>query len=361
MLERPIGDARPVREQAGPAFVATEAAGLVHLTDGEPGIRRRRAGKGFTYLDPDGRKVADGETLSRIRSLAIPPAWTDVWISPLADSHMQATGRDERGRKQYRYHPEWTACRDEVKFGSLAAFASALPNLRGRVEADLGKRGLTRDRVLASVVWLLDNSMIRIGNPSYSRDNGSFGLTTLRGRHVAIEGSTLRFAFRGKAGKEWRLRIADRRIARVVRTIQDLPGQHLFQYLDEEGGRRQVHSQDVNGYIREVMGAGFSSKHFRTWGGTVRAAGLLAETPRPENGRAAAVALNAAIDRVAARLGNTRAVCRQCYIHPLVIDSWNAGQLGEELARLRARMRRDPAPLSEEEAVVLRWLERKEG
>lgn len=336
---------------------ATEA-GLVHVSDTEPGIRRRRAGKGFFYVDSDGGRVTDESTLARIRSLAIPPAWADVWISPLEDGHIQATGRDERGRKQYRYHPGWTACRDEVKFGSLAAFAAALPDLRRRVEIDLGARGLSHERVLATVVWLLDRSMIRIGNPSYSRENGSFGLTTLRGRHVEIQGTTLRFAFRGKSGKEWRLRISDRRISRVVRAIQDLPGQHLFQYLDEDGARRQVRSQDVNDYIRAAAGDAFSSKHFRTWGGTVRAAGVLAATPLPEGGRAVATTLNAAIDRVAARLGNTRTVCRRCYIHPLVIEAWSEGRLGEELRRIKARLRGDPAPLSGQEAVVLRWLAR---
>lgn len=340
---------------------APEAVGLVHVTDAEPGIRRRRAGKGFSYRDTENRAVTDTATLARIRSLAIPPAWTDVWISPVAEGYLQATGRDERGRKQYRYHPDWTACRDEAKFGSLSAFAKGLPELRGRVEADLGLRGLSRERVLASVVWLLDRSMIRVGNAAYSRQNKSFGLTTLRGRHVAIEGSTLRFSFRGKSGKEWRLRITDRRIARVVRTIQDLPGQNLFQYLDEEGTRRQVRSQDVNDYIRSVMGEGFSSKHFRTWGGTVRAAAVLANTPRPESTRAAAVALNEAIDQVAGWLGNTRSVCRKCYIHPLVIEAWDEGRLGAELRSLAARMRRDPAPLSAQEAVVRRWLERAEG
>ncbi len=344
-----------------PGTSSADSAGLVYVSEGEPGIRRRRAGRGFVYIDCHGQKVTDDETLRRIRSLAVPPAWTGVWISPVEDGHMQATGRDERGRKQYRYHPEWIASRDQVKFGSLAAFAAALPDLRRRVEADLSARGLSRDRVLASIVWLLDRTMIRIGNPSYSRENGSYGLTTLRGRHVAVDGSTLRFAFRGKSGKEWRLRVSDRRIARVVRTIQDLPGQHLFQYLDDESSRRQVRSQDVNDYIRAGTGAAFSSKHFRTWGGTVRAANLLADTPRPDSARAAAVTLNEAIDRVAARLGNTRAVCRRCYIHPLVIEAWNEGRLGDELRRTKARMRRDPAPLSEEEAILLRWLERAEG
>ena len=340
---------------------AAESAGLAYVAQAEPGIRRRRAGRGFVYIDRRGKKVTDAETLQRIRSLAIPPAWSDVWISPVEDGHIQATGRDERGRKQYRYHPGWIAHRDQVKFASLSAFAAVLPDLRRRVEADLSARGLTRDLILASVVWLLDRTMIRIGNPSYSRENGSYGLTTLRGRHVEVDGSTLRFAFRGKSGREWRLRISDRRIARVVRTIQDLPGQHLFQYLDEEGACRQVNSQDVNDYIRAGAGAAFSSKHFRTWGGTVRAAGLLAATPRPESDRAAAIALNDVVDRVAARLGNTRAVCRRCYIHPLVIEAWNEGRLGDELSRAKTRMRRNPAPLSEDEAILLRWLKRAEG
>lgn len=342
-------------------LAAAEAANLVYYADAEPGMTRRRAGKGFWYADPAGQKVSDTRTLARIRALAIPPAWTDVWISPLAESHIQATGRDERGRKQYRYHERWTACRDEVKYGSLVAFADSLPDLRERVDSDLSRRGLPQERVLASIVWLLDRSMIRVGNATYAKENKSFGLTTLRDRHVDVSGSTLRFAFRGKSGKEWRLRISDRRIARVVKGAQDLPGQHLFQYIDEGGARRAIKSQDVNAYIQEAAGSDFSSKHFRTWGGTVRAAEIFAQTPVPETQRATATTLNAVIDQVAARLGNTRAVCRKCYVHPLVVLSWSEGQLGEELAAIAARRRSAPARLSDEEDVLLRWLRRAEG
>jgi DNA topoisomerase-1 len=345
-----------------PAVAASaEAASLVYCSDTEPGIRRKRAGKGFWYLGPDGTKIANAATLSRIRGLAIPPAWTDVWISPVAEGHIQATGRDDRGRKQYRYHARWTACRDEVKYSSLTAFARALPRMRRRIEGDLGKRGLPRERVLASIVWLLDNALIRVGNAAYARDNNSFGLTTLRDRHVKIEGPTLRFAFRGKSGKEWRLRISDRRIARIVKGVQDLPGQHLFQYLNGEGSRKPIGSQDVNEYIRQAGAADFSSKHFRTWGGTIRAAQIFAATAVPETKRETARVMNQVIDAVAAQLGNTRAVCRQCYIHPLVMSAWSEGRLADELAAVRRRYRKPPERLHAEEALVLRWLERAEG
>ena len=327
------------------------------MDDGEPGCRRRRAGKGFTYVDAGGRRVDDVATLARIRALAIPPAWNDVWICPDPAGHIQATGRDQRGRKQYRYHPAWTACRDEAKFSSLADFARLLPKLRERVEADLGRRGLPLERVVASVVHLLDRTMIRIGNDAYRRENNSFGLTTLRSRHLEIEGANLRFAFKGKSGQEWRLRLSDRRIARVVRAIQELPGQHLFQYLDEDGARREISSHDVNDYIREAIGPQFTSKHFRTWGATVFAVTELADEPLPGPKRAQAVALNAVLDRVAARLRNTRAVCRRCYVHPAVVDAWLDGRLHEEIKAIRVRARRPLKGLDADESLVLRWLD----
>ena len=354
MLTKPQADVKD-SEKLG-ALASVEAVDLVYCTDSEPGIRRRKAGRGFSYAGPDGEEI-DIETYDRIRMLAIPPAWTDVWISPTPDGHLQATGRDERGRKQYRYHERWTACRDEVKYSSLVEFAHALPALRERMDADLRRHGLPRERVLASIVWLLDNSMIRVGNAAYARENNSFGLTTLRDRHVQVDGSTLRFAFRGKSGKEWKLRISDRRIARIVKGVQDIPGQHLFQYLDEDGSRKPVKSQDVNAYIREASGADFSSKHFRTWGGTVCAAWLFAGTELPATKRETARVMNAIIDRVAARLGNTRAVCRKCYVHQLVFTAWSEGRLGPELAALKSRMRKQPDGLDEDEALVLRWLE----
>lgn len=352
-----LGNTSPRLEPTAEA----EAAGLVYAVDTEPGILRRRAGKGFWYVDPGGEKVSNFQTLARIRALAIPPAWTDVWISARADAHIQATGRDDRGRKQYRYHARWTACRDEVKYGSLVNFADTLPELRERIDLDLSRRGLPQERVLASVVWLLDRAMIRVGNASYARDNKSFGLTTLRDRHVDVRGATLRFAFRGKSGKEWRLRISDRRIARVVKGAQDLPGQHLFQYIADDGSRRAVTSQDVNAYIHEATGSDFSSKHFRTWGGTVRATQLLAPTPLPENDRAVARTLNAVIDQVAAHLGNTRTVCRKCYVHPLVVRSWTEGRLGDELTAVASASRSSRERLSREEDLVFRWLQNAEG
>ncbi|RCS25247.1 DNA topoisomerase IB [Phyllobacterium salinisoli] len=337
------------------------AASLIYCNDTEPGIRRRRVGKGFWYVATDGSRLDDGETLTRIRSLAIPPAWTDVWISPHEDGHIQATGRDARGRKQYRYHARWTIYRDEVKFSNLVAFARALPKLRQQVDSDLRRHGVPRERILAAVVWLLDRAMIRIGNPSYARDNNSFGLTTLREQHVELEGSTLRLQFSGKSGKEWNLKITDRRIARVIRALQDLPDQRLFQYLDADGQRHSVASQDVNDYIREAGGPAFSSKHFRTWGGTVRAAGLFAGTEVPATKGEHARVMNSIIDQVAAKLGNTRTVCRQCYIHPAVIAAWSDGRLSPELGEIRRRMRKIPQDLHEEEAMVLRWLERLEN
>jgi DNA topoisomerase-1 len=348
--------------RAAVAEAAAKEAALTYVSDSEPGIRRKHSGKSFAYVGPSGRKIADRATLQRIHEIVIPPAWQDVWISADADGHIQATGRDERGRKQYRYHPRWLACRDEAKYSSLAAFAKALPAIRARIDGDLRKRSLSRDRVIASVVWLLDNTMIRIGNAQYARDNKSFGLTTLRSRHVEVEGARLRFRFKGKSGKEWQLRLVDRRMARIVRSVQELPGQQLFQYLDEAGERHSVTSQDVNDYIREAGGNDdFSSKHFRTWGGTVRAAAIFAATELPETKAGTARAMNAVIDGVAARLGNTRTVCRKCYVHPAIVESWAKGSLPGELAALRKSRRKSPAGLDAEEALVLHWLEAREG
>jgi DNA topoisomerase-1 len=343
-------------ETTGVAASAAAVA-LTHGSDAEPGIRRRRAGRGFAYAWPDGSPIDDPAVLDRIRALVIPPAWSEVWIALSPDSHLQATGKDARGRKQYRYHERWTACRDEVKYTSLLDFARALPRLRRAVEADLRRRGLSREKVLGTVVWLLDNTLIRVGNADYARANRSYGLTTLRDRHVLVEGSTLRFDFTGKSGKVWRLRITDRRIARIVKEAQDLPGQHLFQYLDGEGERRAVTSQDVNGYIRAAGGGTFSSKHFRTWGGTVHAVARFAGVEPPASQRELRRSTNAVVDAVAARLGNTRAVCRTCYIHPDVFASWSEGRLAGELAEVRRRFRRTPDGLDRTEYLVLRWLE----
>jgi DNA topoisomerase-1 len=339
---------------------AAEQASLTYISDSERGIRRRRSGGGFSYIGANGKSVADKRTLERIQALAIPPAWTDVWISPDPNGHIQATGRDQRDRKQYRYHQRWSECRDEVKYSSLADFARSLPTLRERVDGDLRRRELPLERVVASIVWLLDNTMIRVGNANYARDNKSFGLTTLRSRHLEVDGAKLRFAFKGKSGKEWKLRLVDRRMARILRSIQELPGQDLFQYIDEDGERRAVRSHDVNNYIRETTGADFSSKHFRTWGGTVRAVSLFAELPVPDTQTAVKRATNIVIDEVARHLGNTRTVCRKCYVHPLVVDSWSKGRLADELSEARRLRRRRPG-LDDEEALVLRWLEAQQG
>ncbi|MBX3531820.1 MAG: DNA topoisomerase IB [Rhizobiaceae bacterium] len=332
---------------------AVERASLAYVSDTEPGIRRKGAPKRFRYIDANGRKIGEGAALERIRALSIPPAWTDVWICPDADGHIQATGRDMKDRKQYRYHERWAACRDEVKFSSLAAFARALPKLRERTDADLRRRGLPRDKVLASIVWLLDNTMIRVGNAQYARDNKSFGLTTLRSRHIQIDGAKLRFDFKGKSGKDWKVRLTDRRMARVLKGLQELPGQHLFQYVGDDGERRVVRSEHVNAWIAEATGDDFTSKHFRTWGGTVRAMSILAGRELPEGN--VKRALNAAIDEVAGRLGNTRGVCRRCYVHPAVIEHWQEGKLGEEVKAVKRARRKG---LDDEEAVVAAWLEK---
>jgi len=354
-----LDETKPNESGEDDPVAAAGRAQLTYVSDSEPGIRRKGAPKRFYYVDPDGNPLKEGGTVRRIRALAIPPAWSDVWISPDPNGHIQATGRDDRGRKQYRYHPDWAAERDGQKYSSLIAFAEALPRLRGQVDADLGRRGFPVERVVASVVWLLDNTMIRVGNVAYARDNKSFGLTTLRDRHVTIAGSSLRFAFKGKSGKEWRLKLVDRRIARVVRGAQDIPGQKLFQYLDEAGARRPVRSQDVNRYIREAAGNGFSAKHFRTWGGTIHAASLLAQTERPDSKTAQKRVLNGIVDKVAGRLGNTRSVCRQCYIHPAVTQAWLEGDLLEGMTQAN-KGKRGIKGLDQEEALVLRWLKAHE-
>jgi len=343
-----------MREKAN-SEKAANGTQLRYVDDSEPGIRRKGAPKRFWYLGPKGAKLREGRTVQRIRALAIPPAWTDVWISPDPSGHIQATGRDFKGRKQYRYHVDWAAERDGQKYDSLVEFAEALPRLRAQVDADLRRHGLPFARVAAAVVWLLDNTMIRIGNAAYAKENNSFGLTTLRDRHVDIDGASLRFAFKGKSGKEWKLKLVDRRIARVVRGAQDIPGQKLFQYLDENGIRRPVRSQDINGYIREAAGNGFSAKHFRTWGGTIHAAALFAQTECPESKSAQRRVMNGIIDKVAERLVNTRSVCRKSYIHPTVLNDWLDGKLNEGNWSA-AKVKRMHPGFNDDEARLLNWL-----
>jgi DNA topoisomerase-1 len=334
---------------------AAHAAGLRYVNDGDPGITRRRAGKGFSYKSLDGAPIRDGDELRRLRALAVPPAWTDVWICPSPRGHIQATGRDARGRKQYRYHEEWTRTRGEAKFERTVAFARALPRLRRRVTRDLQRTGLPREKVLAAVVRLLETTLIRVGNEEYARHNRSFGLTTLRRRHADVRGSAVKFTFRGKSGVSHSVGIRDRRLARVVRLCQELPGQRLFEYLDEDGCVQIVSSEDVNGYLRVVMGSDFTAKDFRTWSGTVIAMRALKARvgEPPTNAR-----VKSAVAEVAAELGNTPAVARSGYIHPAVIDAYLDGSLDDMLANRDSKVRRGDAELRADERRALDLVDR---
>jgi DNA topoisomerase-1 len=316
---------------------AARSAGLRYVQDDQVnGISRTGAPGRFHYRLPSGKPVRDRATLKRIQALAIPPAWKQVWIAPSAHAHLQATGRDARGRKQYRYHAGFAAIRDADKFAHLVAFAEGLPALRRRLKADLKRRGLPREKVLAGIVTLLEESLIRVGNEDYARDNHSFGLTTLRNGHVKVRGDAMRFLFTGKSGKRWDLSIRDRRVARLVRSCQDLPGQQLFEYRDDEGAVHAISSTDVNDYLRRVSGRDITAKDFRTWAGTVEAAKAFARCEGP----ASKTLVRAVVGQVAARLGNTIAVCRKCYIHPAVIEAFEQQRLkvpprGAEAAVLR--------------------------
>ena len=331
-------------------------AGLVYATDADPGISRLKAGRGFTYRSADGRAVRDRATLERIRSLVIPPAWTKVWIAPRANAHLQATGRDARGRKQYRYHPRWTAVRDETKYTRMLAFAQVLPAIRRRVASDLRRAPLSRARVLATVVALLERTLIRVGNDEYARTNGSFGLTTLRDRHVDVRGRRVRFNFRAKSGVMQKVDLHDAGLARSVQRCQDLPGQTLFQYLDEAGARRTISSTDVNDYLREAAGQEVTAKDFRTWSGTVLAACALCADIELASATARARFVSEAVGGVAERLGNTKAVCRRCYIHPAVIDAFLDGETIAPFVRATASGRGNRHRLSCEEAAVVKLL-----
>ncbi len=310
---------------------SAKAAGLRYVMDDEPGIRRLKRGKGFTYVDPQGNVVRSPKDLERIRKLAIPPAWTDVWICLRANGHLQATGRDAKGRKQYRYHADWREVRDETKFGRMMAFGEALPKIRERIDRDMSLRGLPREKVVATVVKLLETTLIRVGNKEYVKQNNSFGLTTLRDQHVDVDGSTLRFEFRGKSGKEHSVEIQDRRLARIVKQCRDLPGQKLFQYLDENKERQSVSSEDVNAYLKETTGEDFTAKDFRTWGGTVLALSALLEIGSCETEREANKAVVETIKRVAGQLGNRPAICRKYYVHPTVLQTFLEGSLPQAL------------------------------
>jgi DNA topoisomerase I len=336
---------------------SAKAAGLRYVTDTTPGIRRKRTGRGFTYFGVDGRPIRDLRELHRIKSLGIPPAWTDVWICPLLYGHLQATGRDAKGRKQYRYHPRWREVRDETKYGRMLVFGEALPLIRKQVEHDLALPGLPRAKVLATILRLLETTLIRVGNEEYARANHSFGLTTLRDQHVDIAGTTLRFHFRGKSGQAHRVEINARRLARIVKGCQEIPGQELFQYRDDEGQRRTIDSADVNEYLRQITGQDFTSKDCRTWAGTVLAVQALQGCGSGESVTHAKKAVVQAIKTVAAQLGNTPAICRKCYVHPAVIEAYLGGSL---LYMLRALAEQNTTPalngLSPEERRVLTFL-----
>jgi DNA topoisomerase I len=341
-------------------IAAAKDAGLRYVSDTAPGITREAAGKEFRYRGPGGRLISDKATLGRIRSLAIPPAWTDVWICPLAHGHIQATGRDARRRKQYRYHPDWRAVRDENKYERMIAFGRALPKIRQRVERDLRLPGLGRKKVLAAMVRLLETTLIRVGNEEYARQNRSFGLSTMRDRHVSVRGGSLHFEFRGKSGKQHEIDLHDPRLAEIVRRTQDLPGQELFQYEDEGGGPQKISSEDVNAYLREIAGEEFSAKDFRTWAGTVLAAVALQQFEKFDTKAQAKKNLLRAIESVSERLGNTPSVCRKCYIHPVVLDSYLDGATVKVLQeKAEKTLRHDLARLTARESAVLTFLQQR--
>lgn len=324
------GEGSRTERASGVAAASAVPKGLTWSSDELPGIRRIRRGKGFSYRGPDGASASPVD-VDRIRHLSIPPAWSDVWISPSASGHIQATGRDARGRKQYRYHPDWNVARAENKFDRLPAFARKLPQLRRRIEADLSQPGLGRDKILAATVRLLELTLIRVGNPQYARQNRSYGLTTLHKKHLTIDGTALRFSFRGKSGVDQTVSVRDRRLARVIRSLHELPGQVLFKYREIDGAMTGISSDDVNAYIRTTTGDDFSAKDFRTWAGTVSAARLLRDMEPPTSASDARLKISRCIKTVAGLLGNTAAVCRASYVHPVVIALYEQGELGEGL------------------------------
>lgn len=346
--------------QADDAPALARQTGLRYVSDDVPGIARVPRQNGFRYVDAEGCAIEDEATLERIGSLAIPPAWTDVWICPWDNGHIQATGRDAKRRKQYRYHPRWRSVRDEVKYERMVSFGKALPLIRRRVEEALKQPGLPREKVLATVIHLLQVTMMRIGNEEYARQNKSFGLTTLRDRHVRIDGSEVGFRFRGKSGVQHAVGIDDPRIARIIRRMRDLPGQELFQYVDDEGCPRSVGSADVNEYLRDLTGADYTAKDFRTWSGTVLAALALQEYEKFDSDAQAKKNVVRAIESVAERLGNTPSICRKCYVHPTVIDAYLDGSMLDALrGSAEHALRREIHGLSPEEAAIVGLLQQR--
>ncbi|HTG52501.1 MAG TPA: DNA topoisomerase IB [Candidatus Tectomicrobia bacterium] len=337
---------------------AAEEAGLQYVSDERPGYRRKPKRKEFEYFDTEGKPIRDEQRLLRIKRLAIPPAWTGVWICPSPNGHIQATGRDARGRKQYRYHERWREVRDENKFDRLAEFAKALPNIRRRVSQDLKLPGLSRQKVLATIVRLLERTFIRIGNEEYARENKSFGLTTLKSRHAKVRGAQVLFRFRGKSGRQHEVDVTDRRVAKVIAKCQDLPGQDLFQYLEEGEEVRDVTSQDVNDYLHQIAGNDFSAKDFRTWGGTVLAAIALSKQEEFQTKKEAKANIKTAICAVAELLGNTPAVCRKCYVHPVIVEAYLKRT---RIAGLNGTKSLEPPNLRGAERAVLKFLRVRES
>jgi DNA topoisomerase-1 len=342
--------------------VSANAAGLEYVTDSMPGIRRRRVGRGFSYVDPDGRVIREREHIRRFRALVIPPAWSDVWICPIPEGHLQVTARDARGRKQYRYHPNFRANRDQAKFERMVTLSDVLWNVREHVERDIALPGLQRKKVMATIVWLLERTLIRVGSHELAKANNSFGLTTLRRRHVSIDGATLRFEFRGKSGVAHTVAVTDRRIARIVQRCRELPGRELFQYVDARGRRQIVFADDVNKYLRAITGRDITAKDFRTWTGTMLAAESFREMGSAATKREAERNVLRAIDRTAERLGNTRAVCRKYYIHPALIEAYLDGAVLPPLPERVWQERRSHGPtLRRHEAEVLAFLKARVG
>ena len=349
-----------VPDRASEIASAIANEGLRYVNDGSAGYSRKRTGTSFSYHDKDGKRIADKAIVSRIKSIGIPPAYESVWICPSANGHIQATGLDARGRKQYRYHPKWRELRDENKYAHVMQFAAALPVLRARVSKDLKLEGMPRDKVLATIVSLLEKTLIRVGNAEYAEQNKSYGLTTMRRRHIAIGRGILRFDFTGKSGKQWKLQVEDKRIAAIVKRCAEIPGHELFKYLDDDGASHTVDSGDVNAYIRNNAGQDFTAKDFRTWAGTVLAALALAEFKKHDNQAEAKRNIVAAIEKVAKQLGNTPAICRKSYVHPEVLSAYMSGDLIKMIdAKIAQKFKRQYAKLTSDEIMVLAFLHKR--
>jgi DNA topoisomerase I len=352
-------DSEPPERTSDVAAVIAEE-GLRYVSDATPGFTRRRTGTSFSYWDKDGKRISSKDIVRRIKSIGIPPAYEQVWICPIGNGHIQATGLDARGRKQYRYHPKWRELRDQTKYEHIMQFAAALPALRKRVAADMVREGLPREKVLATVVSLLEKTLIRVGNAEYASSNKSYGLTTMRRRHVSVKGSTLRFSFTGKSGKQWNLAVENKRIASIVRRCADISGHELFKYLDEAGEPRAIDSGDVNSYIKEITQQDFTAKDFRTWAGTVLAALALAEYKKYDTQAEAKRNVVAAIENVARQLGNTPAICRKCYVHPEILEAYMSGDLVKMIeGKIADKFRKQHAKLSADEVMVLAFLNKR--